>query len=104
MPVMGFEDWELWVRFFLNGCKFFYLREVGFWYRVHEGSMVRSISALEFDETRKYIFNKHDHGTSCFSDAFKELSEVAVMLKSMHNYQRNNRWKSALKLVLGRSF
>lgn len=40
MPVMGFEDWDFWLRASLRGCSFHHLNEVAFDYRVRSDSMI----------------------------------------------------------------
>ncbi|URC13082.1 glycosyltransferase family A protein [Flavobacterium sp. B183] len=59
MPVMGFEDWDLWLRMGNIGCKFEYVNEIFFDYRVRDNSML-----TDAWEKRKvlldYIFNKKE--------------------------------------------
>jgi glycosyltransferase involved in cell wall biosynthesis len=59
MPAMGHEDWELWVRIGLTKNGFYYLRKIGFYYRVREDSMSATISNPNFIKNRQYIYNKH---------------------------------------------
>lgn len=65
MPVMGFEDWDLWLRMANAGCHFEYVNELFFDYRVRTNSML-----ADAWKKRKilldYIFNK------------KELKHLAV--------------------------
>jgi glycosyltransferase involved in cell wall biosynthesis len=59
MPVMGFEDWDLWLRMGNAGCEFKYVDEIFFDYRVRDNSMLTD--AWEKRETLlKYIFNKKE--------------------------------------------
>jgi len=59
MPVMGFEDWDLWIRMGNSGCKFEYVNEIFFDYRVRDNSML-----ADAWEKRKvlldYIFSKKE--------------------------------------------
>lgn len=41
---LGYEDWDLWLRLSFRGCKFHYLPEICFDYRVVKGSMVRTLT------------------------------------------------------------
>jgi glycosyltransferase involved in cell wall biosynthesis len=65
MPVMGFEDWDLWLRMANAGYHFEYVNEIFFDYRVRTNSML-----VDAWKKRKilldYIFNK------------KELKHLAV--------------------------
>lgn len=42
---MGYEDWDLWIRFSINGYKFYKLNEFCFEYRVLNNSMVHSLTS-----------------------------------------------------------
>jgi len=42
MPIMGYEDWDLWLRFALDGQHFYYVNKVFFDYRVLASSMSNS--------------------------------------------------------------
>jgi glycosyltransferase involved in cell wall biosynthesis len=44
MKIMGYEDWDLWLRFAFGGYQFYYLDETLFEYRVRENSMLRSLN------------------------------------------------------------
>jgi glycosyltransferase involved in cell wall biosynthesis len=59
MPVMGFEDWDLWLRFSILGCQFYHGQKVYFEYRVRNDSMI-SNTAQHRDELVDYIFNKKE--------------------------------------------
>lgn len=59
MPVMGFEDWDLWLRMAVRGCQFQYVEEIFFDYRVRDNSMLSDawkVRSLLLD----YIFNKKE--------------------------------------------
>lgn len=59
MPVMGFEDWEYWMRAAFTGKKFHYLQKIGFHYRVSGDSMITKVSAQKFDTVVAYLNEKH---------------------------------------------
>lgn len=59
MPVMGFEDWDLWLRMGNAGCEFQYVNKIFFDYRVRNNSMLAD--AWKKRETLlQYIFNKKE--------------------------------------------
>jgi len=59
MPVMGFEDWDLWLRMANSGCKFEYVNEIFFDYRVRDNSML--VDAWQKRNILlNYIFNKKE--------------------------------------------
>ncbi|MCC6937016.1 MAG: glycosyltransferase [Flavobacteriales bacterium] len=57
MPVMGFEDWDFWLRASVSGARFRYVPEVFFNYRVRHGSMLTHAN-VERSRLVEYIFNK----------------------------------------------
>lgn len=59
MPIMGFEDWDLWLRMGVYGCKFKYIDEVFFDYRVREVSMINHAWDNR-QELIDYIFSKKE--------------------------------------------
>jgi len=46
MPIMGYEDWDLWLRFALDGQHFYYINKVLFDYRVLANSMSNTNSKV----------------------------------------------------------
>lgn len=70
MPVMGFEDWDLWLRMGNAGCRFKYVDELFFDYRVRDNSML-SDAWKKRPELLDYIFNK------------KELKHLALFRESV---------------------
>lgn len=59
MPVMGFEDWDLWLRMGIADCKFQYVDELFFDYRVRDNSMLSDAWAKRQD-LLNYIFSKKE--------------------------------------------
>lgn len=57
MPVMGYEDWDFWLRCAVQGASFHYVQEMLFDYRVREGSML-SDAMKNRHLLEEYIFNK----------------------------------------------
>jgi glycosyltransferase involved in cell wall biosynthesis len=104
MPVMGYEDWELWMRIFFSGGKFHYLEETGFYYRVLADSMVRTISVTKLDDTRQYIFRKNMASTQVICDAYKTVFDEKLKLKFMDSYLKKYKLRSIVKILIGRPF
>tara|TARA_R110000851_G_scaffold327830_1_gene497813 strand:- start:26970 stop:27716 length:747 start_codon:yes stop_codon:yes gene_type:complete len=78
MPVMGSEDWDFWLRAYLNGCNFLYIPEILFDYRVRSDSMVattRSNAVL----IENYMFNKPE------LSQFKEVRDYMWKLATRTN-------------------
>ncbi|WP_165932635.1 glycosyltransferase family 2 protein [Flavobacterium cellulosilyticum] len=59
MPVMGFEDWDLWLRMGVIGCQFQYVDAIFFDYRVRDNSML-SDAWEQRPLLLDYIFNKKE--------------------------------------------
>lgn len=59
MPVMGFEDWDLWLRMAVRGHQFKYVEAVFFDYRVRDNSMLAD-AWKERPLLLDYIFNKKE--------------------------------------------
>ncbi|WP_395046470.1 glycosyltransferase family 2 protein [Flavobacterium sp.] len=59
MPVMGFEDWDLWLRMAVKGYQFHYVETVLFDYRVRENSLL-SKAWKERSLLIDYIFEKKE--------------------------------------------
>lgn len=72
MPVMGYEDWDLWLKMALNGFTFRYLNCVMFDYRVRNDSMLHSIDNAKGNEIREYMNGKYQKslGYSFINDLF----------------------------------
>lgn len=59
MPVMGWEDWDFWLRVALKNWGFCHINEVLFDYRVRENSMI-SKTSQNVGLLCDYIFNKEE--------------------------------------------
>ena len=57
MPVMGYEDWDFWLRSSVAGARFHHVDQVFFDYRVREGSMLGN-AVLHGPLLVEHIFNK----------------------------------------------
>lgn len=87
MPVMGFEDWDLWLRMGNSGCGFQYVNKIFFDYRVRDNSML--VDAWKKREVLlNYIFNKKElqhlkHFRNCLieNQKLKEEPSVKMMIQ-----------------------
>jgi len=59
MPVMGYEDWDFWLRIAFRNGKFKYVNKVLFDYRYSTKSMIRSVQKDKFATMLEYMENKH---------------------------------------------
>lgn len=93
MPAMGNEDWELWIKFFLTGANFYYLNDVGFYYRVLENSMSATTTRPSFEKNRAYILKKH-------------AVEIVNFYRNERNrlltYIQKHRIKACIKILSGK--
>ncbi|HSV88271.1 MAG TPA: glycosyltransferase family A protein [Bacteroidales bacterium] len=61
MPVMGWEDWDLWLKLSFNDAKIIYKSKVYFNYRFLNNSMIRTHNLERFNGTKIYLTSKHLH-------------------------------------------
>ncbi|MDD1443351.1 glycosyltransferase [Dolichospermum sp. ST_sed3] len=82
MPLMGYEDWEFWIRLAKQGVKFYHINEFLFDYRIRKDSMV---SICNLPENRQklvdYICEKHvdfykQHALGIVSYLTRNLAET----------------------------
>lgn len=86
MPVMGFEDWDFWLRASVKGFRFKFIDQVFFNYRVRDNSMLSK--AWEFkNDLERYIFSKHE---------LANLLEVRLMI---NENKRLKKRKSGYQLL-----
>jgi hypothetical protein len=103
MPMMGTEDWELWIRMYLNKKQFFYLPKAGFHYRVAGNSMMSRFTNDTFEQNRQYIYHKHATLIA------KEIKDLAASNKKMrrkidrvNNLPFTKRLGLLIKLLFGK--
>jgi glycosyltransferase involved in cell wall biosynthesis len=60
MPVMGYEDWDFWLRiaFYKGGFK--YIDKALFNYRYSNSSMIRTIKAEDYTKVMNYVGKKYE--------------------------------------------
>ena len=59
MPIMGYEDWDMWMNMTFKHYKFHYVPEILFDYRVLGNSMLRSIKKKKKKRLFKYMDEKY---------------------------------------------
>ena len=59
MPVMGYEDWDLWLRMAFQNRKFRYVNKVLFYYRYSSKSMIHSVQKGKLSMIFEYMEKKH---------------------------------------------
>jgi glycosyltransferase involved in cell wall biosynthesis len=59
MPIMGYEDWDMWLNMTFKHYKFHYVPEILFDYRVLGNSMLRSVSSSNKKLLYKYMDEKY---------------------------------------------
>lgn len=103
MPVMGHEDWELWIKIGIQGRRFHYLEKPGFYYRVHEQSMAHTVSNPNLHLSLNYIFKKHcTTAAALYQDLYYQNIDARKTWDAKTMYVHKNRIKSVVKLILGK--
>ena len=88
MPIMGYEDWDMWMNMTFKNYKFHYVPQVLFDYRVLSNSMLRSINV----SNKKQLFNYMD-------EKYKSYLNMNHLNQELTKICGRNK-KVALKLVL----
>ena len=89
MPVMGWEDWDFWLRLANRGWGFVHIDEIAFDYRVREDSMIATTN-LHSRELQSYIFSK------------SELHRFSKMRSKMQMTKRRNLKIESIRQALDR--
>ncbi len=88
MPVMGLEDWDLWLNMAFKNYAFQYIPQVMYDYRVLGNSMLRSIDYSRRTAVKNYMAEKYK----------KQLHYRYINELILENVQKNK--KLILKLIL----
>ncbi len=72
LPILGFEDWELYIQLLKKGGYAYIIPELLFNYQVRHGSTTQRIKALK-EEKFKVIINKH---SELYKENIEKLIEV----------------------------
>lgn len=92
MPVMGYEDWDFWIRALEKGIKFHHFDEALFYYRDVPVSMLKNVGKNK-EVILEYIVRKHAHLYSRYIlEVGKELFNAKKMPFQflLKNYFRKN--------------
>ena len=92
MPVMGFEDWDLWLNLSFKNYKFQYVDKILFDYRILGDSMLRSVSTEKKKLLYEYLNNK-----------YKNYLNLNILNEKLLNAAKRNK-KIALKFFLSTYF
>jgi len=87
--LMGFEDWEFWLRVALQGARFHHLNEVTFDYRVRKKSMITE-TYHNYDIILNYMMNK------------KELSIVKQVKESYLEANNAKHLRNSMEYRIGK--
>lgn len=85
MPVMGHEDWELWIKIALAGGKFYYLKKIGFYYRVLTSSMSNTISTPNYLKSREYLYKKYSDSIALYMRSLDKENFFMRQFRRMAN-------------------
>lgn len=61
MPIMGYEDWDLWLRIAFQNGKFAYINQMLFYYRYLSKSMIHSVAKGKISVILGYMEKKHSN-------------------------------------------
>ncbi|MCO6483498.1 MAG: glycosyltransferase [Flavobacteriales bacterium] len=99
MPVMGYEDWDFWLRAGVAGASFHKVPEILFNYRVRGGSMIKE-AALHLDQVTAYIFNKPELRN--LAGVRNTLQALRAKAKAIPNYTGRDHLRLMLQLLVKR--
>ena len=71
MPVMGFEDWDFWIRCSAKNIIFYHLKNHFFYYRDLDSSMIKS-TMDKFDVILEYIMKKN---ITIYAQSLKDIKK-----------------------------
>ena len=94
MPIMGYEDWDMWLNMTFKHYKFRYVTEILFDYRVLGNSMLRSVSSSNKKLLYKYMDEKYkgylnmDHLNQELMKICKRNKKVSLKLVAVLYFPR----------------
>jgi GT2 family glycosyltransferase len=78
--IIGYEDWELWIRISATNWKFIYLPETLFDYRLRKDSVITAASSDEnYHRVQQYVLGKN---AALFHKRFGELYHESVFYRN----------------------
>jgi glycosyltransferase involved in cell wall biosynthesis len=87
MPVMGYEDWDLWLSAHAKGWQFCYVEEILFDYRVRANSMLsHAKQPLNHQKLMQYLYIKH---ASLVVEAYQQVMQRNNDLARKYVYHRD---------------
>ncbi|MBK6937133.1 MAG: glycosyltransferase [Chitinophagaceae bacterium] len=105
MPFMGHEDWDLWVHAYFNKFRFYYYNKPGFYYRLLESSMIRTMKENDLVENQMYLLKKYSsHLPELFLKLSSDYTDVSGAHFWLKNYLKKNKLKSIVKILTGGFF
>ncbi len=88
MPIMGYEDWDFWIRVSYTKWDFYHINKPLFYYRVRNNSMLSEIQKNENQsEIISYLYQKH---SLFFREAYLKLCRRSEFLLQ---YNLNSNWR-----------
>ncbi|MDB4904554.1 MAG: glycosyl transferase [Mucilaginibacter sp.] len=91
--VIGYEDWEYWIRIGNSKWKFFYINQCVFDYRMRSDSLIKQAREIErFNKTQLYIYSKY---LELFIEHYKYLNHE----NSVYNDDKRLPFRSFFKYM-----
>lgn len=91
--IYGWEDWDFWISLIKNGGKVYKIREICFYYRIKETSMIKEMSSDNGDmkkmTTHNMIYKKHIEFFTKELGTFEALFEKNQKLTAENNHLKN---------------
>lgn len=106
LPILGFEDWELYLNILKHGGRAYVLDEVLFNYRLRGNSTTRQISDLRNEKFRHIILKHQDvykeHFANTINNLFSRMEQMQkekTRLKEGADYKTGNRLLKPLRFL-----
>jgi glycosyltransferase involved in cell wall biosynthesis len=88
--IIGYEDWEYWIRLSNTKWKLYFLDEICFDYRLRSNSLVMTFEPEKIKRMRDYILLKH----------FYKIVDTYHILYNLREYESNRPFRTFTKNVL----
>lgn len=88
--IIGYEDWEYWIRLSNTKWKFYFLDEICYDYRIRRNSLVKAFNEGEVKKMREYILLKH----------FQKTLDNYQILYNLWRYESNRPFRTFAKNIL----
>ncbi len=90
--IIGFEDWDFWIRVYKAGWKLHHINQPMFDYRIAKDSLVMQVNAEKFLQMQRYFYSKH---LEWFRLNYKELN----FNNNVYKHDQENPLRSFLKFL-----